>query len=76
MQVIHEELYCLHCCLHQAVRRDGEVYICTVCQRPIEPPMDPNMCPRSQTGVHNPFRERNAVVCSQCGIQLPAQDHV
>lgn len=76
--VMHEALYCHHCCLRQAVRRDGEVYICTLCCNPLQPPTPGHEedCPRASDGQHNPYYTGAGWICSRCNAPLRGDDRV
>jgi hypothetical protein len=66
---IHEELFCRECSRVQPVTRSGKTYVCAHCQGQVEPVTDPDHCPRSPSGKHNPFRDSNfpsGWCCSQC----------
>jgi hypothetical protein len=60
------ELYCHRCCLRREVRREGEQLHCTTCNTVLQPPADPEACPRAPDGRHNPYRDQGRWVCSQC----------
>ena len=68
MPVIHDVLFCHHCCIRQPVTYDGQQYRCTLCRNIVTPPTDPAACPRSPSGRHNYWRG----ACSQCGVALEA----
>jgi len=66
-----QEHYCGQCCKRQAVHQDGKRYICSLCGSALEPPADPQACPRGKGGLHNPYRWPEGWRCSQCGVAVP-----
>jgi hypothetical protein len=70
--LVYETLYCPHCCVRQTVTHDGAVYHCTLCKHEVTPPDNPEACPRSRDGQHNPYRQTSGWVCSQCLAPMDA----
>jgi hypothetical protein len=69
--VVHEVLYCGHCCRRQTVALEASGYRCSVCRREVQPPGDPEACPRSPDGQHNAYSTPAGWICSQCNATVP-----
>jgi hypothetical protein len=67
-----ETLYCHYCCRRQPVTAEPSgSFRCTVCKRAVEPPGDPEACPRSPDGAHNPYSTPAGWICSKCNTAVP-----
>jgi hypothetical protein len=64
--IVHAEVYCPQCCKRQPVTTDNGTYRCTLCKGTVEPPVDPEACPRSKDGHHNPINTPEGWRCSRC----------
>jgi|SoiMetStandDraft_2_1073263.scaffolds.fasta_scaffold167639_3 hypothetical protein len=70
-QVVHEQLYCPNCCRRQEVVPEPTgSYRCTVCKHEVEVPADPEACPRSPDGKHNPLCTLGDWRCSRCNASV------
>jgi hypothetical protein len=70
------ELYCPNCCLRRHVRYEHKEYHCEACGTVLQPPADPEACPRSPDGRHNPRRDDGRWRCSRCNAPVPERDEV
>jgi hypothetical protein len=69
-----KEMYCHQCCMYRPVRQESKAYRCTACNTVLQPPADPEACPRSPDGQHNPYRDNGRWACSQCNAPVPEPD--
>lgn len=69
-------LFCRQCCMYRSCQPSGKLFVCPICGSAVELPQDPDACPRSPTGAHNPYRAGGSLVCSQCNVLLASDiDH-
>jgi hypothetical protein len=70
------KLYCPNCCLRCPVHQDGKQYRCAGCGSVLQPPKDPEACPRSNDGKPNPYRDHGRWIYSRCSATMPMQEYV
>jgi hypothetical protein len=70
--VVHKVLYCGYCCCRQPVSLEASgCYRCAMYKREVQPPGDPETCPRSDDGAHNAVSRPEGWFCSRCNLPVP-----